>query len=185
MIAPAAQAPTTARSAMRLVSIALPPSSTRAAGRRRTRARAAGGRRLILAVGARVGTTKAVRGQAGGPDPSEHVREAPRLLAERCAGRERERVGRVERAAARGRIEGKPAPAREIHLDPGVCVSVDDCPGAVFGVVAPAREAGRDSRWDSEQPQHEGHRAGEVLAVAPARCRHVAVVRGIHERDER
>ena len=40
------------------------------------------------------------------------------------------------------------------------------------GVVAPAREAGRDARRNAEVAEHERHRAREVLAVAPPRVRH-------------
>ena len=93
---------------------------------------------------------------------------------------DRDRRGRVRPAevpAPRGRVEREPAVAVEPDLDPGVRVPIVDAPRPAVRVVGAAREAGGDPRGNPEVAEHEGHRAGEVLAVA--------ALRAGHEPDER
>src|SRR6185312_16539550 len=84
----------------------------------------------------------------------------------------RGRVAGIEGSTARRGVERDPAPAREVDLDPVVSLVVGHRPLVLAGVVAPAREAGRDARRNAEVAEHERHRAREVLAITPLRVRH-------------
>ena len=69
-----------------------------------------------------------------------------------------------QRPPARGGVERQPAVAGEPRLDPGVGVVVGHDPAVAIALAA--REAARDARRNAEEPEHQCHRAGEVLAVA-------------------
>ena len=109
---------------------------------------------------------------APAPTPCERA-----LRARDVEGERRRRVRAQKPAASRRRVERQPAVAGKPDLDPGVGVRVGDRPLAHGPVVAAGREPRGDSRRDAEVPQHQRHRACEVLAVP-------AAVPG-DERDER
>ena len=71
-----------------------------------------------------------------------------------------------EPPAAGRRVERQPPVAVEPDLDPRVRIRVGDRPAALVLVEVSAGEARRDTGRDPEIPEHQRHRAREVLAVA-------------------
>ena len=99
--------------------------------------------------------------------PREQAGGGTRVEVER-----RRAVRAAQPAASRRRVEGKPAVVREPHLDPRVGVVVGDLPEIVL--VLPRDESRGDAGRNTEQSCHQGHRAGEVLAVPGLRIHHEA-----------
>ena len=76
-------------------------------------------------------------------------------------------AARQGRDAAAGRVEGHPAIAREVDLDPGVGVAVEDrLDGPVCGIEGAGQEALGDPGRDAQVAQEDGHRRRVVLAEA-------------------
>ena len=108
------------------------------------------------------------------PGPTELVRTPCRPADAEQACRSRIRGAQLPARRTTGRrrrVEGQPPVAGEPGLHPGMGFVVGDGPHAAFGVVRPAREADGDAGRDAEVPEHQRHRAREVLAVARARLR--------------
>src|SRR5437660_12382576 len=85
-----------------------------------------------------------------------------------AVGSDEERATRAGRR--RRRVEREPAVSLEPDLDPGVRVVVGEAPAGPG--EGRAGEADGDASRNADVPEHERHRAGEVLAVpAPSRER--------------
>ena len=93
------------------------------------------------------------------------ARRLRRAAGDRHAGRHRGELGGPLRPA--GRVEGDPAVAREVDLDPGVGVVRDGPCGCRWRRSGVARQEALDEAGgDVELAQEHRHRRGVVLAVA-------------------
>ena len=116
----------------------------------------------------RDGLAGAVRPRCRGRSSRRRGSGRPGALVRAVLGARPRRPGQVDRASGGDRrgVEGHPAEVVEVDLHPGVGVVAGDQPRAV-ALRRPGRVAQGDPRGHPGRPDHDRHRAGVLLAVAP------------------